>query len=363
MYGRDKDIEFVFKWLTSNTHKNLSILSIMGMGGLGKTVLAQHVFNDPRIDFDIKVWVSVRLEFDVLNVSRAILDIVTGSTDHSIEQEVVQRRLKEELTGKKFLLILDDVGNERRSKWKDVQKPLLFGGQGSKIIVTTRSEKVSVTMRSEKHLLPVLREHQIKEKTNTAPTAVDSEKTAIVPFETKRLVPNRPSAYYTDLHQEQASNHQGSSSTWSCQRGDNALVLQSQKSSWPEILSTFDRMVQNQLKHEVEEIQKSKKELEDANLKVAQLEAKLSEMAQDRDDALAKLQRTIDEREAANWAWESTENMLQGKISTLNTALETVKDESGRCFVEGFNGALEQFHVLYPHLDTSTFDPFKSVDQ
>ncbi|ESW05698.1 hypothetical protein PHAVU_011G201800 [Phaseolus vulgaris] len=189
-------------------------------------------------------------------------------------------------------------------------------------------------------------------------------------FITKRLVPNHPSAYYTDLHQEHSSNHQGSSSTSSCQRGDNALVLQSQKSSWPEILSTFDGTVQNQLKHEVEEIQKSKKELEDANLKVAQLEAKLSEMAQDRDDALGKLQRTVedyarhrDERHAANRAWEYTENMLQDRISTLNTALETVKDESGRCFVEGFNGALEQFHVLYPHLDTSTFDPFKSVDQ
>jgi len=112
--------------------------------------------------------------------------------------------------------------------------------------------------------------------------AADSEKTAIMPFKRKRP-------------EEHSSNHQ-----------DNALVLQSQKSSWPEILSTFDRMVQNQLKQEVEEIQKSKKELEDANLKVAELEAKLSEMAQDRDDALAKLQRTIedyarhrDEREAA----------------------------------------------------------------
>jgi len=159
MYGRDEDREFVFNWLTSDTHTNLSILSIVGMGGLGKTSLAQQVFNDPRIEgkFDIKAWVSVPQEFDVLNVSRAILDTITGSTEHSIQQEVVQRRLKEKLTEKKFLLVLDDVWNERQSKWEDVQKPLIFAGQGSRILVTTRSEKVAVTMRSEKHLLEVLR--------------------------------------------------------------------------------------------------------------------------------------------------------------------------------------------------------------
>jgi len=49
-YGRDEDKEFVFNWLTSHTHNNLSILSIVGMGGMGKTTLAQHVFNDPRLD-------------------------------------------------------------------------------------------------------------------------------------------------------------------------------------------------------------------------------------------------------------------------------------------------------------------------
>ncbi|XP_022634653.1 putative disease resistance RPP13-like protein 1 isoform X2 [Vigna radiata var. radiata] len=159
IYGRDDDKAFVFNWLTSDTHSNLSILSIVGMGGLGKTSLAQHVFNDPRLEeanFDTKVWVSVPQEFDVLKVSRAILDTIIGSTYHSMQQEVIQKRLKEELMGKKFLLVLDDVWNERPSKWEDVQKPLVFGGQGSRILVTTRSEKVADIMRSEKRLLQVL---------------------------------------------------------------------------------------------------------------------------------------------------------------------------------------------------------------
>ncbi|ESW05649.1 hypothetical protein PHAVU_011G197900 [Phaseolus vulgaris] len=159
IYGRDEDREFVFNWLTSDTHNNLSILSIVGMGGLGKTSLAQHVFNDPRIEgkFDIKAWVSVLQEFDVLNVSRAILDTITGSTELSIQQEVVQRKLKEKLTGKKFLLVLHDNWNENQSKWEQVQKALGFGAQGSRLLVTTRSQNVAIAMRSEKHLLEVLR--------------------------------------------------------------------------------------------------------------------------------------------------------------------------------------------------------------
>ncbi|XP_014492660.1 putative disease resistance RPP13-like protein 1 [Vigna radiata var. radiata] len=159
IYGRDDDKKFVLNWLTSDTHNNLSILSIVGMGGLGKTSLAQHVFRDPRLEgkFDMKAWVSVPQEFDVLKVSKAILGTITGSTDHSIQQEMIQKRLKEELMRKKFLLILDDVWNENPSKWEDVQKPLVFGGQGSRILVTTRSQKVAAAMRSEKHFLQGLK--------------------------------------------------------------------------------------------------------------------------------------------------------------------------------------------------------------
>jgi len=161
IYGRDDDKEFVFKWLTSHTHNNLSILSIVGIGGVGKTTLAQHVFNDPRMDeakYDVKVWVCVSDEFDVFKVSRAILEDVTASIDDSRDTEMVHKRLKEKLSEKKFL-ILDDVWNENHSKWEEVKKPLVFGAQGSSILVTTRSKEVAFTMRSEEHFLQQLHEY------------------------------------------------------------------------------------------------------------------------------------------------------------------------------------------------------------
>ncbi|KRH13355.1 hypothetical protein GLYMA_15G233100v4 [Glycine max] len=160
IYGRDDDKKLILDWITSDTDEKLSILSIVGMGGLGKTTLAQLVYNDPRIvsKFDVKAWICVSEEFDVFNVSRAILDTITDSTDDGRELEIVQRRLKEKLADKKFLLVLDDVWNESRPKWEAVLNALVCGAQGSRILVTTRSEEVASAMRSKEHKLEQLQE-------------------------------------------------------------------------------------------------------------------------------------------------------------------------------------------------------------
>ena len=163
IYGRDEDKEIILNWLTSDNrnHNQLSILSIVGMGGMGKTTLAQHVYNDPMIKdiFAIKVWVCVSDEFDVFKLTRAIIEAIHKSTDDSRNLEMVQGRLKESLAGSKFLLVLDDVWNEDREQWKSLQTPLKYGTRGSKILVTTRSNKVASTLESNNiHQLKQLQE-------------------------------------------------------------------------------------------------------------------------------------------------------------------------------------------------------------
>lgn len=159
IYGRDVDKEIIFDWLTSDAENNndqLSIISIVGMGGMGKTTLAQHLYNDPTMEgkFDVKAWVSVSQEFDVFKVTRAILEGITGSTNDSRDLDMLQVTLKEKLTGKRFLLVLDDIWNEKRDQWEALHTPLNYGAKGSKILVTTRSKKVSSIMRSNK-ILPL----------------------------------------------------------------------------------------------------------------------------------------------------------------------------------------------------------------
>ena len=162
IYGRDADKEIIFNWLTSESGNHPSILSIVGMGGLGKTTIAQHVYNDPQMEakFDIRAWVCVSDHFDVFTVTKTILEAITKSKDDSRDLEMVHGRLKEKISGKKLLLVLDDVWNERREEWEVVRTPLSYGALGSRILVTTRSEKVASNMRSKVHHLKQLEEDE-----------------------------------------------------------------------------------------------------------------------------------------------------------------------------------------------------------
>ncbi|RZC11007.1 putative disease resistance RPP13-like protein 1 [Glycine soja] len=82
IYVRDDDKEMIINWLTYETgnYKQLSIISIVGMSGVGNTTLAQHVYNDTRMeeaDFVIKAWVCVYDDFDVLTLTRTILEVTS----------------------------------------------------------------------------------------------------------------------------------------------------------------------------------------------------------------------------------------------------------------------------------------------
>ncbi|KAJ4753017.1 Disease resistance protein (CC-NBS-LRR class) family [Rhynchospora pubera] len=120
--GRDSDKEKVVSKLMDpkQVRDNVSVLAIVGMGGLGKTTLAQMVYNDDRIKkhFQLFMWVCVSTEFRVTNISKSILEVATNENDISISnKEVLQSRLQGILGRKKYLLVLDDVWNEEKEKW------------------------------------------------------------------------------------------------------------------------------------------------------------------------------------------------------------------------------------------------------
>ncbi|KAH7677345.1 P-loop containing nucleoside triphosphate hydrolase protein [Dioscorea alata] len=152
--GRDEDKEKLVQMLISDCFdEKMAVVSVIGMGGLGKTTLAQLVYGDQRVkkQFELCIWVCVSDDFDVAKLAGKIMHTAPGENCDHTNMEVLQQMLRKELGQKRYLLVLDDVWNEDFQKWDDLRNMLLDGGEGSRILVTTRNEKCSRVMGAQKH--------------------------------------------------------------------------------------------------------------------------------------------------------------------------------------------------------------------
>ncbi|KAL1146399.1 hypothetical protein V6Z11_A11G369400, partial [Gossypium hirsutum] len=140
--GRHKEKQKMIELLKGNNSDGFSVLSIVVMGGMGKTTLAQLVYNDATINesFDLKAWVCVSDNFDAIAITKAILQSITSESCDYSNMDLLQVKLKEKLSGKSFLLVLDDIWNEKYNDWTILRSPF---GAGTNIIVTTRLQIVS----------------------------------------------------------------------------------------------------------------------------------------------------------------------------------------------------------------------------
>ncbi|XP_047155270.1 putative disease resistance protein RGA3 [Vigna umbellata] len=167
---KEKIIELLMQQNPNDDDTSLSVIPIVGIGGLGKTTLAKFVFNDNRIQecFPLKMWVCVSDDFDI---KQLIIKIINSANDEDVpphqqnlnmlDLEQLQKQLKRTLSGQKFLLVLDDVWNEDRVKWVELRNLIQVSGAGSKVVVTTRSHSIASMMGTvPSHILEGLSEQE-----------------------------------------------------------------------------------------------------------------------------------------------------------------------------------------------------------
>ncbi|GLT70838.1 hypothetical protein SLA2020_428940 [Shorea laevis] len=124
LLGRD-DVknEMISHLLRENSEEEegspIQTISIVGIGGIGKTALAQLVYNDENVKqhFPCRVWTCVSDIFDESKVAKSIIVGLQGLEKQamleSVPLEALLDEIRKSIKGKKYLLVLDDVWTEK----------------------------------------------------------------------------------------------------------------------------------------------------------------------------------------------------------------------------------------------------------
>ncbi|KAF6161978.1 hypothetical protein GIB67_020034 [Kingdonia uniflora] len=124
--------------------RQLCVVSIVGIGGLGKTTLAKKVYNHRRVKrhFHCHAWACMSQKFKRRAVLHQISKQFGYKVEQSIEENDIVEGLRKFMENKRYFLVLDDIWNE--DAWAILKPALPNGKSGSKVLFTTRFMNVAV---------------------------------------------------------------------------------------------------------------------------------------------------------------------------------------------------------------------------
>nr|QVT92267.1 RGA-B2-2 [Solanum chacoense] len=149
--GRDNDVaEIKEKILTIREDIDLCTIPIVGIGGLGKTTVAKRIFNDEQIEkhFEKRVWLCLPEMSEIKSFLELILESLTKRKVEVQGRDIIAKKLQDELAGRKYLLVLDDLWRVDPTLWDEFVDTLrgINTSRGNFILVTTRMKLVASTV-------------------------------------------------------------------------------------------------------------------------------------------------------------------------------------------------------------------------
>ncbi|KAL0399681.1 UNVERIFIED_CONTAM: putative late blight resistance proteinR1B-8 [Sesamum radiatum] len=157
MVGFDERLVQIVDELTRD-EPDLKILTIVGMGGIGKTTLARNIFDHAYVvkRFDVRIWFTVSQEYSVQEI---LLGLLSDERKDSSEKNLAElgKELHQKLFRRRYLIVMDDVWSNKA--WDDLKQFFPNNGNESRVLVTTRLSNVAVSIGTEDpYLMDILDE-------------------------------------------------------------------------------------------------------------------------------------------------------------------------------------------------------------
>ncbi|KAF7081675.1 hypothetical protein CFC21_085593 [Triticum aestivum] len=130
--------------LEQQQQQQLKIVSIVGSGGMGKTTLANQMYQELKGQYECRAFLSVSRSPNIMNILRTILSEISGQGYSNTEAGSVQillSKINDFLLDKRYFVVVDDIWDV--DTWDIIKCAFPATSSASRIITTTRINSVA----------------------------------------------------------------------------------------------------------------------------------------------------------------------------------------------------------------------------